>query len=311
MSRIAYVNGRYVPHAQAKVGIEDRGYQFADGVYEVMQVYRGALIDEPLHTERLRRSLRELSIRPPLGDGALGLVIRETVRRNRVRDGMVYIQVTRGVAPRDHVFPVSDTRPALVVTARATDPAKAQSKAESGIRVITMPDQRWKRPDIKSISLLPNVLAKEAARGAGAAEAWLLAEDGTVNEGASSNAWIVTADERVVTHPVDQTILKGVTRTTLLALVARLGLVVEERAFTLAEAYAAREAFVSGATTLVTPVVAIDGRPVGDGRPGPITLRLRAGFQGIAETSASVFRRSAHGGEKASTPLAAAHKIAL
>ena len=281
MHRIAYVNGRYVAHARAQVGIEDRGYQFADGVYEVIQIDRGHLVDEMLHLERLARSLRELSIAPPTGDAALAVIVREVVRRNRVSDGMVYIQVTRGVARRDHAFPDPAVAPSLVVTAQAIDPAKAEAKAATGIRVITLRDQRWKRPDIKSISLLPNVLAKQAARAAGAGEAWLLADDGTVNEGASSNAWIVGQNGRVITHPVDQTILKGVTRTTLLTLIARLGLAAEERSFTLDEAYAAREAFVTGATTLVTPVVAIDDRPVGDGRPGPLTRELRAKHRSI------------------------------
>lgn len=290
MHRIAYVNGRYLPHARATVGIEDRGYQFADGVYEVIQVDRGRLVDERLHLQRLDRSLGELGIIAPVGDAALAIVVREVVRRNKVFDGMAYIQVTRGVARRDHAFPDPAVAPGLVVTAQAVDPAKAEAKAAKGIRVITLPDQRWKRPDIKSISLLPNVLAKQAAKAAGAGEAWLLADDGTVNEGASSNAWIIGQDGRVITHPVDQTILKGVTRTTLLSLIGRLGLASEERPFTVDEAYAAREAFVTGATTLVTPVIAIDDRPIADGLAGPLTREFRAAFPDAAARSEAVFR---------------------
>ena len=223
MSRIAYVNGRYLPQAAARVSIEDRGYQFADGVYEVMEVHRGGLIDEALHFARLTRSLGELKMRAPLAGEALALVAREIVRRNHIADGMVYLQVTRGVAPRDHAFPDPEPRPALVVTARAADPVKAAAKAEAGMKVITLPDLRWKRPDIKSISLLPNVLAKAEAKARGAGEAWLYDEAGLIHEGAASNAWIVGAEGQLVTHAPDGSILEGVTRTTLLALIAAMG----------------------------------------------------------------------------------------
>ncbi len=285
MSRIAYVNGRYCPHASAGVSIEDRGYQFADSVYEVIEVHAGALIDEVAHLERLTRSLGELAMAAPLEDTAMALVLREVVRRNRVRDGMVYLQVTRGVAPRDHVFPDARTKPSLVVTARAVDPAKGDAKAEAGIRVITLPDERWARPDIKSTSLLPNVLAKQAAKERGAAEAWLVGADGHVTEGASTNAWIVVDGGRVITHPADGAILRGITRTTLLGVIADEGFTLEERAFTVAEAYAAHEAFVTGATTLVTPVVAIDEKPIGNGHPGLIVAALRRGFRDAAARS--------------------------
>ena len=295
VTRIAYVNGRYLPHAQAKVGIEDRGYQFADGVYEVLEVHGASLVDEQLHIERLHRSLAALSIAAPLTDAAIGLVVREIVRRNRVRDGMVYIQVTRGVAPRDHAYPDPSVAPALVITARSTDLVALQAKADIGIRVITTADLRWKRPDIKSISLLPNVLAKDAAKARGAAEAWLVGADGMITEGASSNAWIVDADGTVVTHPVDDAILKGVTRTTLLRLLQSRGLRLKERAFSVAEAYAAREAFVTSATRLVMPVIAIDDRPVGNGRPGPVVSELRYGYHRVAQHSAPIFTAgSAH-----------------
>lgn len=285
MSRIAYVNGRYVPKNEARVSIEDRGYQFADGVYEVVEVAGGGLIDEVLHLERLSRSLRELRISVPLSGQALRLVVREVVKRNRVRDGMVYVQVTRGVARRDHMFPEPTVRPALVVTAKATDPAAQHAKAKRGIRVVTVADTRWKRPDIKSISLLPNVLAKEEARSKGAGEAWLVGEDGLIKEGASSNAWIVEASGRIVTHPIDQTILKGITRTTLLILLDDMGLTLEERPFSPAEAYQADEAFITGATTLVMPVVAIDDRDVGQGVPGETVLELRRRFHSVARRS--------------------------
>ena len=286
MSRIAYVNGRYESHARAQVSIDDRGYQFADGVYEVVEVHEHALIDEDLHFERLARSLSELAIAAPLDRSALALVMREVVRRNRVRHGMVYAQVSRGVAARDHVFPPPSTRSSLVVTARSHDPDKAEAKAAAGIKVVTMPDIRWKRPDIKSISLLPNVLAKQEAKRRGAAEAWLTDDRGLITEGAASNAWIVLQDGRLVTRPADRSILRGVTRTTLLRLMAERHLVLEERGFTREEAFGAREAFVTGATTLVTPVGAIDDRPVGDGRPGALTMTLRAAFHGAAQRSA-------------------------
>ena len=288
MSRIAYVNGRYLPAGRATVSIEDRGYQFSDGVYEVFEVHRASLVDERLHFERLQRSLAALAIAAPMSDAALALVVREVVRRNRVHDGMVYLQVTRGVAPRDHAYPDPPVAPALVVTARSTDLAALEAKAAGGIRVITTADLRWKRPDIKSISLLPNVLAKDAAKVRGAAEAWLTV-DGMITEGASSNAWIVDANGTIVTHPVDDAILKGVTRTTLIEIVRSAGLRLEERAFSVDEAYGAREAFVTSATRLVMPVVAIDDRPVGDGRPGPIVSDLRRGYHDAANHSTPVF----------------------
>jgi D-alanine transaminase len=282
LSRIAYVNGLYTPLAQARVHIEDRGYQFADGVYEVIEVLGGALIDEQGHTDRLARSLQELRIDPPLGGKALAIVLREIIARNKLRDGFVYLQVTRGVARRDHFFPDPAPRPSFVVTARLTDPAKADAKAAKGIGITSMPDLRWKRPDIKTVNLIANVLAKQTAKERGSGEAWLLDADGMVTEGGSSNAWIVMPDGTLVTHPAGNAILRGITRTTLLTLIASLGLHVEERRFSLAEAYAAREAFVTSATTIVTPVISIDGRPVGDGKPGPVATDLRERFHAIA-----------------------------
>jgi D-alanine transaminase len=283
MSRIAYVNGRYVPHAHAMVHVEDRGYQFADGVYEVCEVRGGRMIDERRHMERLARSLRELQISQPMPPSAFGVVMRETIRRNKVRDGIVYLQVTRGVARRDHVFPEGEVPPSVVVTARSADPGKAERQAADGIAVITVPENRWPRVDIKSVSLLPNVLAKQAAKEAGAREAWFVDTDGMVTEGGSTNAWIVTMDGVLVTHPADTGILRGITRTVVLEVASRQGLRVEERAFSVEEAYAAREAFITAASTIVMPVVRIDGRPIGNGHPGSIARDLRAAFHEVAE----------------------------
>jgi D-alanine transaminase len=283
LSRIAYVNGRYLPHAAASVHVEDRGYQFADGVYEVCEVRGGRLVDERRHMARLTRSLGELRIPLPMPLGALGVVLRETVRRNRVRDGIVYLQVSRGVARRDHAFPAAGTRPSVVVTARNHDSVKNEKAAEQGIAVITVPDNRWDRVDIKSVGLLPNVLAKQAAREAGAKEAWFVDKQGYVTEGSSTNAWIVTRDGKVVTRPADHGILRGITRTVVFDVIAEQGLELEERPFTVEEAHRAREAFVTSASNIVMPVVAIDGQPVGNGAPGLIATALRRDFHRHAE----------------------------
>jgi D-alanine transaminase len=284
MSRIAYVNGRYRPHRDACVHIEDRGFQFADGVYEVCEVKDARLVDERRHMARLMRSLGEVRIALPMTLPALSVVLHETVRRNRVRNGIVYLQITRGAARRDFAFPAPDTPPSVIVTARSHDPARAEAAAAEGIAVITVPDRRWARPDIKSVSLLPNVLAKQAAREAGAREAWLVDAKGYVTEGASSNAWIITTDGAVVTRPTaDNSILNGISRAIVLDVIAARGLVFIERAFTVAEAKAAREAFVTAASQIVQPVVRIDSSPVGDGRSGPFALSLRKEFHRHAE----------------------------
>ncbi|MCG6115643.1 MAG: D-amino-acid transaminase [Mesorhizobium sp.] len=283
MSRIAYVNGRYVPHGSASVHIEDRGYQFADGVYEVCEVAQGFIVDMTRHLDRLDRSLGELRISWPVGRKALETVMREVVRRNHVKNGLVYLQVTRGVAKRDHFFPAADTLPALVVTAKRTDPRAAAAKAEKGISVITVPENRWERVDIKTVGLLPNVLARQQAREAGAQEAWFMDPDGTVKEGAATNAWIVTGEGSLVTRPAEFGILKGVTRATVMEIAKRQNIKVEERAFTIEEALAAREAFITAASTVVMPVIAIDGKPVANGHPGSVTLALREAFFGVAE----------------------------
>jgi len=283
MPRIAYVNGRYVAHSDASVHIEDRGYQFADGVYEVCEVARGFIVDSVGHLDRLGRSLSELRIDWPLNRAVLVHVMREVIRRNRVHNGMVYLQVTRGVAPRDHVFPANGTRPALVVTAKRTDPVAAAKKAGAGLKVITVPENRWERVDIKTVGLLPNVLARQQAKEAGAQEAWFVDPDGTVKEGAATNAWIVTRDGVLVTRPADHGILRGITRATLFKVAEKLGLTVEERGFTVEEAKAAREAFITAATTVIMPIVAIDGQPVANGHPGSVALSLREAFFDVAE----------------------------
>jgi D-alanine transaminase len=285
MSRIAYVNARYLPRAEAKVSVEDRGYQFADGVYEVCEVREGRLIDEGRHMARLDRSLRELRIARPMSEAALAVVLRETVRRNRVRNGIVYLQITRGVAPRDFPFPPAGTRPSVVVTARNADPAKLEQVAADGIAVVTVPDIRWQRVDIKSVSLLPNVLAKQAARDQGAREAWLVDKDDRITEGGSSNAWIVDRDGKLITRPLGRDILPGITRSVVIDIIEAQGLAFEERAFTVEEAYAAREAFITSASQIVQPVVAINGRPVGNGVPGLITSGLRRDFHRFAAVS--------------------------
>jgi D-alanine transaminase len=283
MSRIAYVNGRYVSHGTAAVHIEDRGYQFGDGVYEVCEVLGGRLVDERRHMERLARSLSELRIRAPMTPAALGVVLREVARRNRVRDGLVYIQVTRGVAPRDHAFPSEGTRPALVVTAHEMDLAPREARAAKGVAVITVPDNRWQRVDIKTVGLLPNVLAKQAAKEAGAFEAWFVDREGFVTEGSSTNAWIVTPKHALVTRPGNSGILRGITRAVLIEHATKEGLQLEERPFSVKEAKAAEEAFLTSATTIVTPVVKIDGVPVGGGKPGPLALGLREAFRRSSE----------------------------
>jgi D-alanine transaminase len=283
MSRVIYVNGRYLPYGEAKVHVEDRGFQFADAVYEVIEVKGGHLIDEARHLLRLEHSLCELGMRPPMSRAALSRVIRETLRRNRVRDGIVYLQATRGARPRDFLFPPPGTPMTLVCIARSVAPTIADARADQGIGVITMPETRWARCDIKTVMLLPASLAKETARETGAREAWFVDRDGRVTEGASSNAWIITAKGQLVTRPVSNAILRGITRTTLIDLLAREGIELAERTFSVEEAKGAREAFVTSATGNVMPVVMIDGKPVGDGRPGPISRRLRALFHTAAE----------------------------
>lgn len=285
MTRIVYVSGTYYPYERAGVHVEDRGFQFSDGVYEVCEVRAGQLIDERRHIDRLHRSMNELRMHPPVSRRALGVIMRETVRRNRVRDGLVYLQITRGAARRDFAFPPAEIAATIVCYARSKSPAAAERRAARGIRVITMPDIRWRRPDIKTVSLLPNALARQAAQEAGAEEAWLVDDDGFVTEGASSNAWILTENDELVTRPATARILRGITRTVLIELIAEQGLNLVERPFTVNEAQRAREAFNTSATGVVMPVIAIDGAPIGDGRPGALTLTLRRLFGDYAERS--------------------------
>ena len=273
MSRVAYVNGRYLPQRDASVNIEDRGYQFADGIYEVVHLHHGRFIDAERHLARLDRSLREVRIAPPMGEGALVHVLHEVARRNRVRDGLLYMQVTRGVARRDHAFPTGPVTPALVVTIRRIPPYPDDVDAWTG-RAITQPDERWARCDIKSTGLLPNVLARQAAREQGAVEAILIGRDGMVTEGAATSLWIVDAEGTVRTRHLDHGILPGCTRDALLAEMSGAGIHFEQRAFSEAELRAAPEVFLTSATSFVKPLIAVDGQAVGDGTPGPVTRRL-------------------------------------
>lgn len=277
MSRIAYVNGAYVPQREAAVNVEDRGYQFADGVYEVVHLYRGRMVDAELHMARLERSLREMRIAAPMSRASLLHVLGEVARRNRVLEGLLYMQVTRGVARRDHAFPSQPIPPALVVTVRRTAPYPRDIEAWA-TTAVTHPDQRWARCDIKSVSLLPNVLAKQAAREKGAGEAILISDDGTVTEGSSTSAWIVDAEGVLRTRPLSHSILPGCTRAALLDLMAAENVEFEERPFSEAELRQAREAFITSATSFVRPIIAIDGHKVGDGKVGPVARRLFAIF---------------------------------
>lgn len=276
MPRIAYVNGRYLSHGDARVHIEDRGFQFADGVYEVVTIVDGKPADADGHLERLARSLKELSIPLPVKPATLCFIMGEMVRRNRVRHALLYIQITRGVAPRDFRFPANPA-PTLVLTCRRTA-FQPPSTLEKGVAVITMPDIRWLRRDIKSTSLLPQVLGKQKAADAGAFEGWQVDPDGFVTEGCSSNAWIVTADGTLVTRAPSHEILNGITRLSILECARGLDIAFEERPFSVPEAYAAREAFISSASTFALPVTRIDGKTIGDGKPGPLCLRLRQAY---------------------------------
>ncbi len=283
MPRIAYVNGRYVTHSNAMVHIEDRGYQFADGVYEVCEIRHGYIVDLTRHLNRLDRSLGELRIAWPMSRGALTRVIRETLRRNRVRNGLFYLQITRGVARRDHVFPAEGTPPSLVITANSTDPSIIARKNATGIKAITVPDNRWDRVDIKSVGLLPNAMARQQAKEAGAQEAIFVDADGMVKEGAATNVWIVDRDGRLITRPAEHGILRGITRTTLIDVGAKLGLKIEERKFSVAEMLAAREVFITAATSICFPVVSIDRQPIANGHPGSVSQKIREAFFDVAE----------------------------
>jgi D-alanine transaminase len=289
MARYAYVNGRYVPHDKAAVHIEDRGFQFADGVYEVVTVIDGRLADEQGHLDRMARSLRELRIKWPVEPAVLKLLMRNLVRLNRLRNGTIYIQVTRGVAARDFAFPAKAESTLVMTTKRVAAFAKPE-QLEKGVKVITIPDIRWARRDIKTVALLPQALGKQQAVEAGAFEAWQVDPDGTVTEGCSSNAWILTADGVLVTRPASNRILNGITRQSLIRLAAENDIPFEERSFTVEEARAAREAFVSSASSFFMPVTRIDDQPVGDGRPGPLGRKLREAYLSYARSAPQVVR---------------------
>jgi len=280
MSTTAYVNGVYAPLNAPLLSVLDRGFQFGDSIYEVWAIRGGRLFDAPEHMARLKRSLAELRIDLPMSDAALTAVMRETVRRNRVHDGIVYVQVSRGAAARDHVFPAAQTRPTLVITAKNLDRAALTRRAEAGVTVITVPEARWARRDIKSVNLLPNVLARQAAKEAGAFEAWFVDADGYVTEGTSSTAWIVDVQGRLRTRRLSHDLLHGVTRAALLRLARDRQIKLNEEPFTVADVKAACEAFISAASNPAVPVVAIDGVPIGNGKPGPIALSLRAFYLG-------------------------------
>lgn len=273
--RFAYVNGRYERHGDAAVHVEDRGLQFGDSIYEVFAVRNGCLRDEKGHLDRLERSLREIEMTMPMGRAALQLVLREVVRRNDLKNGLLYLQVTRGASNRDHPIPAS-YKPSLIVTARAIDAELGEEKRRKGVSVITMPDERWTRRDIKTTQLLPNLLAKTRAKRAGAYEAWLVDDAGVITEGASTNAWIVDAEGRLITRDLSQAILAGVTRDAILKAARDARIAVVEKGFSLADILSAKEAFISSATGAAVPVIQVNNLPIGDGRPGPLTLRVQA-----------------------------------
>ncbi|WP_259779798.1 D-amino-acid transaminase [Aestuariispira ectoiniformans] len=282
MPRFAYVNGQYRRHNEAAVHIEDRGYQFADGIYEVVTVMNNKLIDEEGHLDRLERSLKELQIAMPMSRQVFKMVSRELARRNGLDNGLIYMQVTRGVAPRNHAFPAANVPPAVVMTTKRMNFNKMKKFTE-GVSVITIPDQRWERRDIKTVALLPNCLGKQKATEAGSYEAWQVDGDGYITEGTSSNAWILSKDKKLITRPLSNDILHGITRRTVLQLAAEEGIEVEERAFTVDEAYDALEAYATSATSFVTPIVRIDDKVLGNGKPGHFGQKLLAAYTDYAE----------------------------
>lgn len=288
MSRIAYANGRYVRQADATVNIEDRGYQFADGVYEVIAVANGRLVDSEPHFDRLQRSLDGLRIDPPCGRQILLLIMMQVLRRNHISQGFVYLQITRGVAPRNHAFPARNTASSLVVTASRKNLPTAADIA-SGVKIVTVPESRWSRPDLKTVSLLPNCLAKQDAVERGAYEAWFVDKAGMITEGSSTNAWIVVDGKEIVTRPLSQDILAGITRQTLISIARESNLVVTERPFSIDEALAAREAFLTSTTSFVMPVVAIDETPIADGKPGDVSLQLFDAYRRYLDRAADDF----------------------
>ena len=284
MSRVVYVNGEYVHEEDARISVFDRGFLFADGVYEVSAVIDGGLVDNEAHLKRLERSLKELKMRCPVPLEEIPAIQRELVDVNGVDEGMVYLQVSRGVADRDFNFP-KEEKPSLVMFTQSR-PVSDSPKAARGIRVVSHPDIRWSRRDIKTVQLLAQSLAKEAALSAGADDAWMV-EDGFVTEGSSNNAFIVTADGVLVTRQLGTSILHGITRRAVMEIAAEEGLTVEERPFTIEEAQGAAEAFSTSASALVMPVISIDHKTISQGVPGPVTQKLRARYIELARESAA------------------------
>jgi len=285
--RFAYINGAYVHHNEAQIHIEDRGFQFADSIYEVISCIDGMLADERGHLDRMERSLSELNMGMPLPRKTMQIIMRELLRRNRIRNAAVYIQVTRGIAKRDFGFPPDDTKQTLVMTTRPLA-FRNTPQHQAGIKVITVPDIRWKRRDIKTTAMTAQVLAKQEAIEKGGSEAWMLDDDGFVTEGASSNAWIVTKAGVLITRPATGDILRGVTRTAADHVRNTLNLKMEERAFTVKEAQEAAECFVSAATVMIMPVVQINDKKIGDGKPGPVTEEIFKSYLSYIEKGKQV-----------------------
>lgn len=283
MSRIAFVNGQFVPHGDAFVHVEDRGYQFADGVYEVCEIKDGQIIDLDGHMTRLQYSLSELQIAMPMAQAALVVKMKQTVTRNYVKNGMIYLQVTRGVSPRNHAFPPAGVKSSIVLTAKSVSPMSKINLYKNGIAVISVPENRWARPDIKTIGLLPNCMAKQEAKEQGAFEAWFVDDEGMVVEGSSSNAWIINQDNEIITRNADGSILKGITRAAILQQIKDQNLTIIERPFSLREAILAKEAFISSATTIVMPVVKIDNHLVAGGKVGAMAKKMLESFYHYAE----------------------------
>ena len=275
MSRIAYVNGAYVPHKEAAVSIDDRGYQFGDGIYEVVYLINGKMADEAMHLDRLERSLSEMSMSLPVSRQALRMIMARVIRLNDVTTGLVYVQITRGVARRDHKW-TKALKPSLVVTAKTT--MASVPNEVSAVDVICVPDERWDRRDIKTIQLLPNCMAKQKAYQAGAYEAIMIDPDGSVTEGSSSNVWIITADGELITRPATHKILNGITRRSVYAVAEEMQLQVRERAFTKEDLLGASEAFLTSASSHVTAIGRVDGQKIGDGTTGAVAKRLRLAY---------------------------------
>ena len=275
MSRIAYVNGQYLPHDHAEIHIDDRGYQFGDGIYEVVSILNGKLADQDWHLDRMQYSLSEMNIPMPMSREALKIIIANLIRMNRISNGLIYFQVTRGVMRRDHAFNAMMT-PQLVMTAK-TLPKLTQHIIDP-VKVITVPDQRWQRRDIKTLQLLPNCMAKTKAMEKGAYEALMVDHDGLITEGSSSNAWIVTDQGELITRPATYDILSGITRKAILEIAAKRNLKIIERGFSVDEAKNAAEVFVTSATSLVTPVSRVDDVQIGTGDAGPVSVALRQSY---------------------------------